>query len=207
MGIMTIPAEITFPVCGQIDPRNFAGAIGVFIVALAAEFPSRRLIRQRGARAGQMRLGYGMTFLTRQRFVRRDALLIRNLAVAGAAILGRPGCYGVVRIMTTHARFAGIMQSRNNLRESGRARRVITVTDRAEVSFARRRGRKLVRRLDMLGGSPMTDLACQILVVGICFQLIDVFMAFDTGAITGVFDRMGRDLGGGIRPIVAIFAK
>jgi len=55
--IMAIPAQVTFVMCTEIYPGYLFGAIGVFVVALAAERPVHGLFCQGETGSGKMLLG------------------------------------------------------------------------------------------------------------------------------------------------------
>jgi hypothetical protein len=78
---------------------------------------------------------------------------------------------------------------------------------RTVTSFARSSGNKLVRSFNMSGGSPMTNLAGNALMVRGLFQFKNFTVAIYASLITGILNRLGGNFVNGICPIMPIFTK
>ncbi len=134
----------------------------------------------------------------------RYSFQVSNLAVAGAALLRRVRQKRIVRVVAFHARFAGIMKHGDNLRESGRSGRIVTVTKGTISAFPWRAGNKFIRRLDMLRCRTMACLARNALMIGFLVKFIDLLVTVNTRLVAGIFYILVHHLVDGISSVMAI---
>ncbi len=100
-----------------------------------------------------------MTFRAGQRDMMGNRFFRGNFPVAGAAFLRGMGQQRIVGIMTFHTDFARVMQKIQDLRKSGRARRVVLVAQKALIAIPRDVGSEFIGRLDMFRGRSVAHLA------------------------------------------------
>lgn len=135
------------------------------------------------------------------------SLFVRNLTVAGAAFLGSVRQKRIMRIMAFHARFAGIMKHRNDLRKSRGAGGIVTVAKRAMSAPPRSLRCKFIGGLDMLCGGSVTYFAGYITVMRFFFKLGDIIMAINTRPVTGILDLLRYYLTHRIGPVMTVFSE
>jgi hypothetical protein len=135
------------------------------------------------------------------------SLFVCNFTVAGAAFLGRMRQQRIMRIMTIHTCFAGIMKHRYNLRKPGGAGRIVAMTKRAISAPPRCFGCEFIGRIGMLRCRSMTDFARYVSVMRSFFEFRDIIMAINARAITGVLNFLGDYLIDRIGPVMAISSE
>ena len=94
-----------------------------------------------------------------ERNVMRQHLDVIYIAMTGRALRGSMRKLRIVRVMTRHARFAGIVSFRDNLRETRGTRSIIAVTQRTKITRLRFYGVIFKWIIHMLCGWPMTRFA------------------------------------------------
>ena len=135
------------------------------------------------------------------------SLFICNFTVAGAAFLGRMRQKRIMRIMTFHTRFTGIMKHRDNLRKSGRAGRIVAVAKRAISALPRCVGYEFIGGLDMLRCRTMTHFARYTSVMRSFLEFRNIIMAINTCPGTGVFNLLRNYLTDRIGPVMAVSSE
>jgi len=156
---MAIPAEITFAVSVDINPRDFRRAIGIAIMTLTAEFAIQRLLGSYKPGVNPVIAWNSMARGAIQGGVMGYHFLARYLPMASAAVIRRVRYHRIMRIVTGHASLSRIVQRRYNLGKPGRPRWIISVADRAKIAMPRGLRLELSRGFNMLRQGPMTDLA------------------------------------------------
>ncbi len=136
-----------------------------------------------------------------------DSLFICNFTVASAAFLRRMRQKRIMRIMTFHTRFAGIMKHGDDLRKTGGAGRIVAVAKRAISTPSQCGGYEFIGRIDMFRCRAMTDFARYIPMVRSFLEFRDIIMAIQAGATTGIFYLLRSYLADRIGPVMAVFSE
>ena len=190
---------------GEIDLRRIR-LLGIFPMALAAEFPGLGLCRSHTPWTLLVSLGNGMTGRTLDEGVRRHRLDPGKPRMAGRAFARDPRRFWIVGIVTRNARFERIVEDRIDLRKPRGPRGIVGVTGGAE--FPLSRGKWLdVRILGMLEGRPMTTFAGERLMKSGALLLAHVFMTITADARArelGLFSGLSLD---GRFPVKPAFDK
>lgn len=191
----------------KVYPGNFPGTICLAGMAASAKFSFHRLLSKRKLRIDWMFLWNDVTFCAGQRNMMGDSLFICNFTVACAAFLRRMRQQRIMRIMTFHTRFAGIMKHRYNLRKPGGAWRIVAMTKRAISALPRCVGCEFIGGLNVLRCGSVTHFAGYIPVVRSFFEFRDIIMAIHARATTGVFYLLRNYLTDRIGPVMAVFSE
>ncbi len=135
------------------------------------------------------------------------SLLVCNFTVASTAFLRRVRQKRIMRIMTFHTSFAGIMKHGDNLRKPGGAGRIVTVAKRAISTPSRCVRYEFVRGIGMPRCGTMTNFARYISMMRFFFEFRDIIMAIHARATTGVFYFLRSYLADRIGPVMTVFSE
>ena len=188
---MALPADVAFSVGAQIHAYDVGRRFGILAMALSAEFAGLRLGGSAEQRRDLVLFFYLVAGGAGNGGVLGESFGSGNLAVAGAALLRRVRRHWRVGIVTGDTRPPWVVADGINLREAGRPRGVVGMTERAKGPLTRGGRYVIPGRFDVSRLSAVADLAGHGAVVGVVVCFDNVGMAHRASFVSRIDERLG----------------